>query len=63
MKTMGELCKQLNVKPYQIDYLIRNRLIPTPQKLASGHRIFVAEDIKQIKIKLFEMKIRGGNEN
>jgi len=58
MKTTGQLCRELNVKPYQVEYIIRNRLVPQPQKTDSGHRIFSNKDIKIIKEKLFEMSVK-----
>ena len=53
MRTNGQLCRELNVKPYQIEYLIRSRLIPVPQKTDSGHRLFSDEDVERIKDMLF----------
>ncbi len=58
LKTTGQVCKELDTKPYKVDYLIRNRLVPEPSKLASGQRVFTDEDIKRIEEKLFEMKAR-----
>ncbi len=57
-KTTGEVCRELNIKPYKLDYIVRNRLVPEPQKTGSGHRLFSSEDIKRIKEKLFEMSVR-----
>ncbi|MGR3218903.1 MAG: MerR family transcriptional regulator [Candidatus Anammoxibacter sp.] len=58
MKTSGEVCRELNIKHYQLEYLVQNRLIPTPKKSGSGQRLFTNEDIQRIKEKLFEMKTR-----
>ncbi len=58
LKTTGQVCKELDTKPYKVDYLIRNRLVPEPKKLASGQRIFSDEDVQRIKEKLIEMSVR-----
>ena len=58
VKTTGEVCRELNIKPYKLDYLVRNRLVSEPRKLASGQRIFTEDDIRGIKEKLFEMSMR-----
>lgn len=63
VKTTGQICRELNTKPYKIDYLIRNGLVPVPQKLASGQRIFSDENIQAIKRKLIEMSTTGKRKN
>jgi DNA-binding transcriptional MerR regulator len=57
-KTTGQVCKELNIKPYKLDYLVRNRLVPEPQKTGSGHRMFSNKDINRIKEKLFEVRVK-----
>lgn len=59
MRTTGKLCRELNVKPYQVEYLIRNMLIPEPQKTDSGHRLFSDEDVERVKEKLLDIKTRA----
>jgi DNA-binding transcriptional MerR regulator len=58
MRTTEEPCRELNVKPYQVEYIIRNRLVPEPQKLASGQRVYTDEDVRRIREKLFEISVR-----
>ncbi len=54
MKTAGQLCRELNVKYYSLDYLIRNGYVPEPKRLDSGQRVFDDQDVKRIKEVLFE---------
>ncbi len=54
MKTSMEVCNQLKMKYFTLDYLIRNNYVPTPKKLASWQRIFSDEDIKIIKAVVFD---------
>ncbi len=55
MKTAGQLCRELGIRYYRLDYLIRSGYVPKPKRLDSGQRVFSEEDIKKIKEKLFEM--------
>ncbi len=54
MKTAGQLCRELNVKYYSLDYLIRSGYVPEPKRLDSGQRVFDDQDEKRIKEVLFE---------
>jgi DNA-binding transcriptional MerR regulator len=54
MKTAGQLCKELGVKYYSLDYLIRSGYVPEPKRLDSGQRVFDDQDIRLIKEVLFE---------
>ncbi len=54
MKTAGQLCRELGVKYYRLDYLIRNGLVSEPKRLDSGQRVFDEQDEKKIKEVLFE---------
>ena len=56
MKTAKEVCKQLGIRYYRLDYLIRNGYVPEPRKIASGQRIFSDEDIKIIKQVIIERR-------
>ncbi len=58
MKTAGRLCKELGIRYYRLDYLIRSGYVPEPKRLDSGQRIFTEEDEKEIKEKLLEMTAR-----
>ncbi len=58
MKTAGQLCRELGIRYYRLDYLIRSGYVPEPKRLDSGQRVFTNEDIKRIEEKLFEMKAR-----
>ncbi|MBT6048900.1 MAG: MerR family transcriptional regulator [Candidatus Scalindua sp.] len=49
MKTAGQLCRELGVKYYRLDYLIRSGYVPEPKRLDSGQRIFTDEDVVNIK--------------
>ncbi len=55
MKTAGQLCRELGIRYYRLDYLIRSGYVPEPKRLDSGQRVFSDEDIKIIKEKLIEM--------
>lgn len=54
MKTAGQLCKELNIRYYRLDYLIRSGYVQEPQRLGSGQRVFTDQDVKKIKEVLFE---------
>ncbi len=58
MKTAGQLCRELNIRYYRLDYLIRSGYVPKPKRLDSGQRVFEDEDVRKIKEKLFEMSSR-----
>jgi DNA-binding transcriptional MerR regulator len=49
MKTAGQLCRELGVRYYRLDYLIRSGYVPEPKRTASGQRIFSDEDVDNIK--------------
>ena len=59
MKTAKEVCKELGVRYYKLDYMIRNGLVPEPKVLANKHRVFTDDDVSKIKEKLSEMSSRG----
>ena len=54
MKTAGQLCRELNIRYYRLDYLIRSGYVPKPKRLDSGQRVFDDQDVKRIKEILFE---------
>ena len=56
MRTAGQLCRELNIRYYRLDYLIRNGYVPKPKRLGSGQRIFSDEDIKKIKQVIIERR-------
>ena len=58
MKTAGQLCRELNIRYYKLDYLIRSGYVPEPKRLDSGQRVFEEQDVRKIKEKLFEMSSR-----
>lgn len=58
MKTAKEVCKELGIPYYKLDYMIRNGLVPGPRVLANKHRIFTNKDVQRIREKLFEMASR-----
>ena len=55
MKTAGKLCKELGIRYYRLDYLIRSGYVPKPKRLDSGQRVFEDEDVRKIKEALFEV--------
>ncbi len=57
MKTAGQLCKELGIKYYSLDYLIRSGYVPEPKRLASGQRVFENQDVKIIKQVLFNRAV------
>ena len=59
MKTAGQLCRELGIRYYRLDYLIRSGYVPEPKRLDSGQRIFFDEDIKTIKQALFAIETKG----
>ncbi len=59
MKTSGRLCKELGIRYYRLDYLIRNGHVPEPKRMDSGQRVFEDEDVKRIKEALFGVMVRG----
>ncbi len=54
MKSSGQLCRELNIRYYRLDYLIRSGYVPKPKRLDSGQRVFDDQDVKRIKEVLFE---------
>ncbi len=56
MKTAGKLCRELGIRYYRLDYLIRSGYVPEPKRLNSGQRVFGGEDVKRIKKALFGVK-------
>jgi DNA-binding transcriptional MerR regulator len=54
LKTAGKLCKELGIRYYRLDYLIRNGFVSEPRRLDSGQRVFDEQDVKKIKEVLFE---------
>jgi DNA-binding transcriptional MerR regulator len=58
MKTAKEVCKELGIRYYRLDYLIRNSYVPEPKKIASGQRVFTYKDVRKIKEVLFERRAK-----
>ncbi len=58
MKTAGQLCRELGIRYYRLDYLIRSGYVPEPKRLDSGQRVFEDEDVRKIKEVLFERMAR-----
>ena len=58
MKTAGQLCRELNIRYYRLDYLIRSGYVPEPKRTDSGQRVFNDQDVKKIKEVLFERMAR-----
>ncbi len=58
MKTAGRLCKELGIRYYRLDYLIRSGHVPEPKRTDSGQRVFEDEDVKRIKEALFEVSAK-----
>ncbi len=59
MKTAGQLCRELGIRYYRLDYLIRSGYVPEPKRLDSGQRVFFDKDIKTIKQALFAIETKG----
>ncbi len=55
VKTAGQICKDLGIRYYRLDYLIRSGYVPEPKRLDSGQRLFEDDDVRKIKEKLFEV--------
>lgn len=53
MKTAGQLCKELGIRYYRLDYLIRSGYVPEPKRLDSGQRVFSEQEVIVIKEVLF----------
>ncbi len=58
MKTAGQLCRELGIRYYRLDYLIRSGYVPEPKRLDSGQRVFKDEDVEKIKEILFERQTK-----
>lgn len=56
LKTAGQVCRELGIKYYQLDYIIRNGHAPEPGHLGSGQRVFSDKDIKAVKKALLKRK-------
>lgn len=61
MMTSGQLCRELNIKYYRLDYLIRSGYVPKPRRLDSGQRVFTDQDVKKIKEILIERARQNEN--
>ncbi len=58
MKSAGMVCKELGIRYYSLDYLIRNGYVPEPARLGSGQRIFTEIDIRNLKAVLADKPIK-----
>lgn len=56
-KTAKQVCKDLEIPYYRLDYLIRKGIVPEPSRSSSGQRIFSEEHIAWIRSALAR---RGG---
>lgn len=48
MKTSGQVCRELKIPFYRLDYLLRNGFAEEPKRVGF-RRIFTEEDIKRLK--------------
>ena len=53
--TTKDVCIQLRIPPYRLQYLFDTRKIPEVKKSTAGFRIYTEEDIKRIREALFNM--------
>ena len=54
MRTAGQLCRELGIRYYRLDYLIRSGYVPEPMRLNSGQRLFMAEDVERLMKVIYE---------
>jgi|TARA_B100000315_G_C14472635_1_gene539098 DNA-binding transcriptional MerR regulator len=54
VRTAGQLCRELGIRYYRLDYLIRSGYVPEPMRLNSGQRLFMAEDIERLMKVIYE---------
>jgi len=53
--TLGEVARQLGVKPYKINYALITGLVPEPETRIFGKRIFGPKDVERLA-RYFETK-------
>jgi|TARA_B100001964_G_C14083691_1_gene531522 DNA-binding transcriptional MerR regulator len=54
VRTAGQLCRELGIRYYRLDYLIRSGYVPEPMRLNSGQRLFMAEDVERLMKVIYE---------
>jgi DNA-binding transcriptional MerR regulator len=56
--SLKDVARLLNVKPYRVEYLLSNQIVPEPKLRISGRRVFGIEDVRRLaehfKVKLPE---------
>lgn len=52
MFLLGDVARQLDVRPHQVVYLLQSRQVPEPALRLGCRRIFSAEDVRRIAAKL-----------
>ncbi len=56
--TSKDVCRELKINFYKLQYLFDTRKIQDVQRTSSGKRVYSEEDIKVIKEALFEVENR-----
>lgn len=46
--SLRDVSDLLNVKPYRIEYLFANKLLPEPDLRVGGRRVFTPEDVQRL---------------
>jgi DNA-binding transcriptional MerR regulator len=46
--SLGAVAALLKVKPYRVEYLLANGLVPEPEMRVSGRRVFAVDDVRRL---------------
>ncbi len=46
---LGEVAEIVKVRPHQLTYALRNKLVEEPRLRIGGRRVFSAEDIERLR--------------
>jgi DNA-binding transcriptional MerR regulator len=46
--SLKDVARVLNIKPYRIEYLLANGIVPEPQLRVAGRRLFTPDDVRRL---------------
>jgi hypothetical protein len=46
--SLKDVSHLLNVKPYRVEYLLANDIVPEPELRISGRRVFTPDDVRRL---------------
>jgi DNA-binding transcriptional MerR regulator len=61
--SLKDVARVLDIKPYRIEYLLANGIVPEPQLRVAGRRLFTPDDVQRLAkhfgVKLPETEVEG----